>query len=497
MHSLLTRGGGRGDGDDDDEHEDWGDGDEEGPCHSVPMPCPFDDARWAQLRAAAATAGGEEAETERALQEATTKAEAEHDGFAQRRHSRPLGGGCSVMVPFSELATHARVCRARADTLALTAVTLAGVPKAATAPDVDLKPELWREREAMAVALRWRVAVALVDRGGWPAEDECKGSTGHRALPLLPHPAVAARRAAELKRQVLEATAKVGRVMEENDVFFNGAREERTQQSALGIAQSWSIKHLDNAKYADNARTLDLIAKVLKQYPELFCEVKGTTSGAGKTEADPSLARHFGLDAVRDYARIMDKLAEERALACRSALLSLGVAESQLLPVTFQGCTGEQKVDFIPRAEAPKGWAKGGRRIVKGDGDDEDDYVEPPPTVDFGEDRLALLLPPATSRPPRVRVDVFMAEAGKKEALYGSTVVALDSSLWAEDRMDLGKETIKVKVEKRQGVVAPPGPAAPPPRRDRRRSSAPSAAAPTRSRSPSTAISRSLPRSGR
>ena len=56
MHSLLTRGGGRGDGDDDDDHEDWGDGDEEGPCHSVPMPCPFDDARWAQLRAAAATA---------------------------------------------------------------------------------------------------------------------------------------------------------------------------------------------------------------------------------------------------------------------------------------------------------------------------------------------------------------------------------------------------------------------------------------------------------
>ena len=217
---------------------------------------------------------------------------------------------------------------------------------------------------------------------------------------------MAARRAAELKRQVLEATAKVGRVMEENDVFFNGAREERTQQSALGIAQSWSIKHLDNAKYADNARTLDLIAKVLKQYPELFCEVKGTTSGQGKREADPNLASHFGLDAVRDYARIMDKLAEERALACRSALLSLGVAESQLLPVTFEGCTGEQKVDFIPRAEAPKGWAKGGRRIVKGDGDDEDDYVEPPPTVDFGEDRLALLLPPATSRPPRVRVDV-------------------------------------------------------------------------------------------
>ena len=32
--------------------------------------------------------------------------------------------------------------------------------------------------------------------------------------------------------------------MEENDVFFNGAREERTQQSALGIAQAYSVHHL-------------------------------------------------------------------------------------------------------------------------------------------------------------------------------------------------------------------------------------------------------------
>ena len=32
--------------------------------------------------------------------------------------------------------------------------------------------------------------------------------------------------------------------MEENDVFFNGAREERTQQSALGVAQAYSVHHL-------------------------------------------------------------------------------------------------------------------------------------------------------------------------------------------------------------------------------------------------------------
>ena len=56
----------------------------------------------------------------------------------------------------------------------------------------------------------------------------------------------------------------------------------------------------------------------MRQYPELFCEVKGTTSGQGKREADPNLAKHFRLDATREYKKIMDRLAEERALACRS-----------------------------------------------------------------------------------------------------------------------------------------------------------------------------------
>ena len=45
--------------------------------------------------------------------------------------------------------------------------------------------------------------------------------------------------------------------------------------------------------------------------------MKGTTSGQGKREADPNLAKHFRLDATRDYKKIMDRLAEERALACR------------------------------------------------------------------------------------------------------------------------------------------------------------------------------------
>ena len=204
--------------------------------------------------------------------------------------------------------------------------------------------------------------------------------------------------------------------------------------------------------------------------------MRGEEDDVGRRQDEPiqALARHFGLDATRDYARIMDKLAEERALACRSAL-SLGVAESQLLPVTFQGCTGEQKVDFIPRAEAPKGWAwaaAGSSRAMATTRTTTSSRLRRSTLVRTDW----LLLPPATSRPPRVRVDVFMAEAGK-EALYGSTVVALDSSLWAEDRMDLEGD------HQGEGREAPGRRAAAPPsdrrRRQRQRSSAPSAAAPT------------------
>ena len=130
----------------------------------------------------------------------------------------------------------------------------------------------------------------------------------------------AAHEARELGRRSLlagEARKKVEAVMEENDVFFNGAREERTQQSALGIAQAYSVHHLVPAMRGKNETTLSLIAAILNEYPDLFCEVKGTTSGQGKREADPNLAKHFRLDATRDYKKIMDRLAEERALACR------------------------------------------------------------------------------------------------------------------------------------------------------------------------------------
>ena len=147
-----------------------------------------------------------------------------------------------------------------------------------------------------------------------------------------------------------------------------------------------------------NETTLSLIAAILNEYPDLFCEVKGTTSGQGKREADPNLAKHFRLDATRDYKKIMDRLAEERALACRKEvrmtphrfpslattpaplacfsrrlffpqLIRLGVAETQLLDVSFEGCTGEQKVDFIPRATKTKRQKRG----AGGDGDDSDD----------------------------------------------------------------------------------------------------------------------------
>ena len=46
------------------------------------------------------------------------------------------------------------------------------------------------------------------------------------------------------REDMIEVVIRMEAVMEENDVFFNGAREERTQQSALGIAQAYSVHHL-------------------------------------------------------------------------------------------------------------------------------------------------------------------------------------------------------------------------------------------------------------
>ena len=56
------------------------------------------------------------------------------------------------------------------------------------------------------------------------------------------------------------------------------------------------------------------------------------------------LAKFFGYNETQP---IQDRLAENRAIACKEALAERGVPADQLV-VTFKGCGGQSKVDFIP-----------------------------------------------------------------------------------------------------------------------------------------------------
>ena len=97
---------------------------------------------------------------------------------------------------------------------------------------------------------------------------------------------------------------------------FNGAREEATKASRLGISQAWSVDHLDAEIAQRNREALVEVARVLKQYPELRCEVHGETSTPHSGACDPDLAGYFGFDAETDLKPTMDELAKRRAEAC-------------------------------------------------------------------------------------------------------------------------------------------------------------------------------------
>lgn len=153
---------------------------------------------------------------------------------------------------------------------------------------------------------------------------------------------------AELEQQAEAALSEVLKFMEDNDVFFNGAKERATRESSSGIAQAWAIDHLDGAKRAANWRTIEGISGILRRYPDIACQVHGTTTET-KPPANELLADSFQMDRHRDVDAIMETLAHRRAEACKAALVARGVPERQLF-VTAKGRQGQMKVDFIPTA---------------------------------------------------------------------------------------------------------------------------------------------------
>ena len=132
--------------------------------------------------------------------------------------------------------------------------------------------------------------------------------------------------------------------------------------------QAWSIESLDPSKAALNSKALDVVANTLKSYPELRCELRGSTDAdpasppnkvlaayfnrkstgvlksSQSTRTDTTLAAYFQLESAHS---IQEKLAEQRATACMDALVKRGVPAERLL-VTWEAYGEQSKVDFLP-----------------------------------------------------------------------------------------------------------------------------------------------------
>ena len=143
--------------------------------------------------------------------------------------------------------------------------------------------------------------------------------------------------------QAADALRRVREFMRDNDIIFNGAGDAGLPRAE----QAWAINHLDPRYKAQNWRTIDGIASILRDFDQIALEVHGETGPA--EHAPENLAAHFGLDRTRDVQRVMDRLAECRAEACRQALVLRGVKAERLF-VSFKGRGGRIRTDFIPRS---------------------------------------------------------------------------------------------------------------------------------------------------
>ena len=150
-----------------------------------------------------------------------------------------------------------------------------------------------------------------------------------------------------LEASKVAAREKVEKFMIDHDVFFNGAAETATQKSKAGTRQAWSIDNLDLQTSYNNQMTIKGIAEIMnhKDHQDLFCMVYGQTSRA--EQAPLPLAEFHRLDRRGDVQEIMDRLAKNRAEACRDALIKEGV-DPRRLWIRAEGRTGEVKVDFFP-----------------------------------------------------------------------------------------------------------------------------------------------------
>ena len=150
------------------------------------------------------------------------------------------------------------------------------------------------------------------------------------------------------EQQTAEARKKVEAMLAKQALQFDGAGNKNTQNSALGVPQSWKLESLDSKKKASNSKTLELLYDILKQYPDLYVQCHGETDADASKPADAVLAKFFGFNTMQP---IQDRLAENRATAVQDALVSHGIPAERVV-VTYKGCGGQSKVDIVPMPAA-------------------------------------------------------------------------------------------------------------------------------------------------
>merc|ERR1719316_1537240 len=114
------------------------------------------------------------------------------------------------------------------------------------------------------------------------------------------------------EQQTTEARQKVEALLAKQALLFDGAGNKNTQNSPLGVPQSWKLESLDAKKKASNMKTMETLYDILKQYPDLYVQCHGETDADASKPADAVLAKYFGFNTMQP---IQDRLAENRATA--------------------------------------------------------------------------------------------------------------------------------------------------------------------------------------
>ena len=73
------------------------------------------------------------------------------------------------------------------------------------------------------------------------------------------------------------ARKKIEDALKMQSVGFDGAGNKNVQRSPNGVPQSWNLQSLDPRRAASNQATMDKIAEILHEHPELHCDCHGRT----------------------------------------------------------------------------------------------------------------------------------------------------------------------------------------------------------------------------